>query len=91
MNIGQQVQDCWKQEAKKYGLKIQIVGIPSLGHFSFVHNKANIMRALFIQLMLKKGILASNSFYAMYAHKESHIAKYKIILRIQNVLKYNIK
>ena len=34
------------------------------------------MKAYFIQLMLKKGYLASNMFYAMHAHKQAHIRGY---------------
>ena len=30
----------------------------------------------FIQLMVDRGFLASNLFYAMYAHKMEHVEKY---------------
>jgi len=30
----------------------------------------------FIQLMLERGFLASNLFYAMYAHTEDHVRSY---------------
>ena len=34
------------------------------------------MKALFVQLMLEKGFLASNLFYAMYAHQDEHVEQY---------------
>ena len=34
------------------------------------------MKALFIQLMLEKGFLASNLFYAMFAHQSEHVESY---------------
>ena len=34
------------------------------------------MKALFIQLMLDRGFLASNLFYAMYAHTDEHVESY---------------
>ena len=34
------------------------------------------MKAYFIQLMLERGFLASNLYYAMYAHTEDHVRSY---------------
>ena len=33
-------------------------------------------RTLFTQLMLEQGFLATNAFYATYAHQEEHISSY---------------
>jgi len=76
MTIGKQVQDGWAHVAKINGLKIHIGGIPPLSHFSFEHDNALAIKALFIQLMLEKGYLASNLFYAMYAHQTYHVKQY---------------
>ena len=35
-----------------------------------------LIKAFFIQLMLEKGFLASNLFYAMFAHKTNHVDHY---------------
>jgi glutamate-1-semialdehyde 2,1-aminomutase len=57
-------------------LPIQIDGIKPLSHFSFLDEQANAMKAYFIQLMLEKGFLASNLYYAMHAHTEEYVEAY---------------
>jgi glutamate-1-semialdehyde 2,1-aminomutase len=74
--IGNQVQQGWARLAEKNGLRIQVGGIPPLSHFSFEHDDGLAMKALFVQLMLEKGFLASTLFYAMYAHQDSHVQQY---------------
>ena len=76
MAMGQMVQDGWRSLAIKYDLKVNVGGIPPLSHFSFQYENAMEIKALFIQLMLDHNFLASNLFYAMYAHKESHVQEY---------------
>jgi glutamate-1-semialdehyde 2,1-aminomutase len=76
VDIGNQVQEGWARLAEKNGLRIQVGGIPPLSHFSFEHDDSLAMKALFVQLMLEKGFLASNLFYAMYAHEFSHVEQY---------------
>jgi len=78
IEIGKQVQLLWKEIAKKYSLDITVGGIPPLSHFLFNYNNSLSIKALFVQLMLEKKFLASNIFYAMYAHKQEHIDKYKL-------------
>jgi len=73
---GKIVQNTWKNNASKYGLKIHVDGIYPLGHFTFDYEKPLILKTLFTQLMLEKGFLASNSYYASFAHKKIHIEKY---------------
>ncbi len=76
MKIGQMVQDGWRTLFAKHGLSAHISGISPMGHFSFEHEETLVMKALFIQGMLEKGFLATNSFYAMYAHQEEHVKQY---------------
>ena len=76
MTIGEQIQAGWSSLAKKNNLNICVGGIPPLSHFSFEYDEAMAMKALFVQLMLKKGFLASTVFYAMYAHQTTHVEKY---------------
>jgi len=76
INIGKKVQLAWKTIANKHNILIEINGIPPLSHFSFKYKKSLSVKALFIQLMLKKGFLASTLFYAMYAHKDKHVDHY---------------
>jgi glutamate-1-semialdehyde 2,1-aminomutase len=74
--IGNHVQQGWTRLGEKNGLRIQVGGIPPLSHFSFEHEDGLAMKALFVQLMLEKGFLASTLFYAMYAHQASHVQQY---------------
>jgi len=76
MSIGRLVQEGWSDVAAKHGLDIDVGGIPPLSHFSFRQNNPLAMKALFVQLMLERGFLASTLFYAMYAHQTSHVEQY---------------
>lgn len=74
--LGEQIQSGWKKMADKHGLAIEICGMKPMSHFAFTHNKAQSMKAYFIQLMLEQGFLSSNLYYAMYAHTEDHVRSY---------------
>lgn len=74
--IGTKIQEGWQRLANKHGLELDIKGLPPLGHFTFKHEKNLVIKALFIQIMLEKGFLASNLFYAMYAHTAEHVEQY---------------
>ena len=76
MAIGEMVQKGWKELSQKNGLKIDIGGIPPLSHFVFQYENGLAMKALFVQMMLENGFLASNLFYAMVAHQEEHVESY---------------
>ncbi len=78
VKIGEQVQKGWQDIAKKNDLNIHVQGIKPLSHFSFQYDSALFMKALFVELMLKKGFLASNLFYAMAAHNEEHVESYLV-------------
>ncbi|MDD5194078.1 MAG: aminotransferase class III-fold pyridoxal phosphate-dependent enzyme [Candidatus Omnitrophica bacterium] len=74
--VGRLVQEGWRTLAAKHALKTEISGMLPLGHFSFQYDKPLELKTLFTQLMLAKGFLATNAFYASYAHKEEHVQKY---------------
>jgi glutamate-1-semialdehyde 2,1-aminomutase len=74
--IGKQVQEGWASLALKHGIKVHVGGIFPISHFSFEYENRLALKALFIQLMLEKGFLATVAFYAMYAHQASHVASY---------------
>ena len=76
INIGKNIQEGWKKSSKKYNLNIKVSGITPLGHFSFNYENPLVLKTLFTQLMLKRGFLATNAFYASYAHKNEHVEKY---------------
>jgi len=76
INIGKKLQEGWKKLSKKHDLNITVSGVNPLGHFSFNYKNPLVLKTLFTQLMLEKGFLATNAFYASYAHKKEHIDKY---------------
>jgi glutamate-1-semialdehyde 2,1-aminomutase len=76
ISIGKQIQAGWREFAVKYSLSLTIGGIPPLSHFTFDYPQAQAIKALFIQLMLDKGFLASTLFYSMYPHSVKHVRSY---------------
>jgi glutamate-1-semialdehyde 2,1-aminomutase len=76
MAMGKIVQNGWKDLSKKHFIPLEVTGIPPLSHFSFSIEESLEVRALFIQLMLAEGFLATNIFYPMYAHTEHEVNAY---------------
>ena len=76
VRIGERIQLGWKSTADQRGLKISVSGIPPLGHFSIEYENGQAIRTLFTQEMLQKGFLATNAFYASYAHQDHHVENY---------------
>jgi len=74
--IGKKIQEGWTFLAEKNDLKIRVGGIFPMSHFSFECSNPLSVKALFVQIMLEKGFLASTLFYAMYAHKDYHAENY---------------
>lgn len=75
IEIAERVKNGWEELAAEHGLRMHVGGIVPLLHFSF-ENDNNVNKAFFVQEMLKRGFLASNAFYAMYAHSHEDIDKY---------------
>jgi len=76
IRIGNRVKAGWEEAARRTGLSIHVSGIASLGHFSLLYDNAQVLRTLFTQLMLERGYLAANAFYATFAHQDSHVDAY---------------
>ena len=76
IKTGKQVQSVWAVTAARCGLKIVVDGIPPLAHFSLARQDGQAIRTLFTQEMLRRGFLATNAFYASYAHEDSAIEDY---------------
>ena len=74
--IGERIQQGLKTVAENNEIKLEVTGIPPLTHFSFQTEKPLQVRALYVQLMLEQGFLATNLFYAMYAHSPAHVQNY---------------
>lgn len=76
MRMGKAVQEGWAHAAKQTGLDISVGGIYPLSHFGFQGINALEAKAFYIQEMLEHGFLASNLFYPMLAHQDSHVDGY---------------
>ncbi len=76
VKVGERIQSGWRGAARSAGLSMDVMGIPPLSHFSFDYRNGQAIRSLFTQMMLHKGFLATDSFYATYAHQEDQIDQY---------------
>jgi len=74
--LGEKVQQGWAALGARHGFDLEIAGMKPMSHFSFKQEENLELKALYIQLMLEKGILASNLFYAMYAHTMNNVDEY---------------
>lgn len=75
-DIGKDVQKIWAEAADHFGVNIHISGINPMSHFSFEGKDSSVKMTLFVQEMLKHGILASNRFYANFSHTKEHVRVY---------------
>ena len=78
IETGKRVQDGWAEAARKHEVSIKISGIYPMGHFTFEYPDAQSIKTLFVQLMLEKGFLATNAFYASYGHKKNDVDDYLV-------------
>lgn len=76
IRIGKSIQAGWLKAADRAGLSINVMGIPPMGHFDFNYHNGLAIRTLFTKIMLGKGFLATNAFYATYAHQDEHVKSY---------------
>ena len=74
--IGSDVASNWKEIANLNNIEISISGLAALSSFSFKSSNALEFKTYMTQEMLKKGILASNSFYACTEHKTEYLELY---------------
>ena len=76
MRIGSSIQSGWEKAAERAGISISVSGMPPMAHFEFLYPNAQAIRTLLTQIMLEKGFLATNAFYASYAHQDYHVDIY---------------
>ena len=77
---GQRAKVGWKRLADQCNLPIEIGGIDPIAHFSFKVDDFLAYKTFITQEMLKKGYLASNAFYASFAHSEEIVDAYLVAL-----------
>lgn len=74
--IGRSVKKVWLDTGEKHGLNVTASEVLPLLFFSFPGPEPQAQKTLFVQEMLKRGILATTQFYASYAHTAEHVAQY---------------
>ncbi|MFX1383434.1 MAG: aminotransferase class III-fold pyridoxal phosphate-dependent enzyme [Promethearchaeota archaeon] len=74
--IGRLIGEGWKKLANKHGLDIEILPPNPLITLSLNYDKAQEIKTLFTQEMLKRGYLASLSVYVSYSHTEQIVEDY---------------
>lgn len=84
--IGKMVHDGWIELAAKHGMKLHVSDVYPILHFAFEYENSLVLKTLFTQEMLKKGFLASNVFYASFAHKENDVKNY--LSAVDSVFEY---
>ena len=85
--MGELIGSNWQKIAYKHNLNIITTDFKPLITFKFQYNKLNTaLYTLFIQEMLKRGYIASNSIYLSYAHKNEDILEY--FITVDEVFKY---
>ena len=96
IKIGNSVRAGWQEISKQTGVSITITGFPAIISMGFQNNNALYYKTFLTQEMLKRGYLATTSFYASTAHEE-YIEDYldtlkEVFVKIANALaKNNIK
>jgi glutamate-1-semialdehyde 2,1-aminomutase len=76
MRLGQRVQNGWKAASEAGDVPIHVSGIYPLSHFVFKTDDPQAVKALFVQLMMERGYLATTMYYPMLAHTDGHVDGY---------------
>lgn len=75
-DTGKKMQEGWISLAKTHDLNISVSGIPALTTYTLDYPNFLSYKTLIAQEMLKKGFLASTSFYASTTHTAQHLDRY---------------
>lgn len=73
---GKLIAEKWRQLAMDYDLPIRISGLPALISFGFDSENTLAYKTLITQEMLKKGYLATTTFYVSTAHTKEVLENY---------------
>lgn len=76
VELGRSIQNGWKELMAKHSIPGHVSGMFPMSHIDFEAQDPLATKALFIQLMLEEGFLASNLYYAMHAHTVDNVSNY---------------
>lgn len=74
--VGKRVKTGIKDCAQSHGVNVDVFGINPLVHFEFLYDNPLVYKTYFTQEMLKRGFLATTSFYACFAHDDKIVDEY---------------
>lgn len=80
VECGLKVKAIWEASAHRSGLEIDTFGLGPSVSFKFKTHDPMASKAFFIQEMLRRGVLASNVFYASIAHTDEELGLYEKVL-----------
>lgn len=75
--LGNRIKEIWARASEQHGLGIRITGIATIPTFVFDHPDNKIMQTIFVQEMLKRGIIAFRQVKPSWAHQLSHLKTYE--------------
>ena len=73
---GKSIQQRWQELADKYGIEINISGLPAISVLKFNTARNLEYKTLITQELLKKGTLASNAVYVCTVHNNDILDRY---------------
>lgn len=74
--IGAAVKKVWDEAGARHNLAVTSSEVLPLQFFGFPGPESAAQKTLYVQEMLKRDILATNQFYASYAHTDEHVTQY---------------
>lgn len=74
--IGEKVLSMWREKAGDSDLEIETSGLPTLCHFAFQGEKAQILNTVYTIEMLKRGFLGFRQFKPSLAHSSQDVERY---------------
>lgn len=75
-SIGKKIKDGWEKISKSHEISISSSAVPAICSFNINCEDSAYYKTFITQEMLKKGILASTSFYACIDHSQKYIDEY---------------
>ena len=74
--LGEKIFAIWKKLSKKYNLKLNISGLPSLAKFNFIGKNSQAYKTYITQEMLKYNFLSTNAIYLSTSHNDKILKSY---------------